>query len=80
MVRDRLLGEVASLRSADAAATWARHGITAKNSLTAADAMAVEKAFGRRLSELVPEADCPPPVQEASVEPAKIDKLSSSCC
>jgi hypothetical protein len=73
-VRDRLLGEVASLRSADAAATWARRVITAKNSLTAADASAVEKAFGRRLSELVPEADCPQ-AQEVfapkAAEPAK---------
>jgi len=74
-VRDRLLGEVASLRSADAAANWARHGITAKNSLTAADASAVEEAFGQRLSELVLEADRPPQTQEASAtkaaEPAK---------
>jgi hypothetical protein len=70
-VRDRLLGEVANLRSADAAATWARDGITAKNSLTAADGRAVEEAFGRRLSELVPEADRPLPAQEASAEPAK---------
>ena len=65
-VRDRLLGEVASLRSADAAANWARHGITAKNSLTAADARAVEEAFGRSLSELALEADCSPQAQEAS--------------
>jgi len=74
-VRDRLLGEVASLRSADAAANWARHGITAKNSLTAADARAVEEAFGPRLSELALEADRPPRTQEASApkaaEPAK---------
>ena len=65
-VRERLLGEVASLRSADAAANWARHGITAKNSLTAADARAVEEAFGRSLSELALEADCSPQAQEAS--------------
>jgi hypothetical protein len=75
VVRDRLLREVASLCSADAAATWARHGISAKNSLTAADARAVEEAFGRRLSELGPEADCPPQAHEASApkaaEPAK---------
>jgi hypothetical protein len=75
-VRDRLLGEVASLRSADAAATWARHGIIAKNSLTAADASAVEEAFGRRLSELAPEAERLPQAQEASAlkaaEPAKL--------
>jgi hypothetical protein len=70
-VRDRLLGEVAGLRSADAAAGWARDGITAKNSLTAADAKAVEEAFGR----LVPEGECPLEAQEASspktAEPAE---------
>jgi hypothetical protein len=71
-VRDRLLGEVASLRSADAATTWVRDGITTKNRLTAADASAVEEAFRRRLSELVPEADCLPQASAPKAgEPAK---------
>jgi hypothetical protein len=51
-LRDRLLGEIAGLRSADAAAGWARDGLLAKNSLVAADARLVEEAFGQRLSEL----------------------------
>jgi hypothetical protein len=64
-VRDRLLEEVASLLSADAAANWARGGITAKNSLVAADSKAVEEAFALRLSELARETDHPPGAKEA---------------
>ena len=52
-LRDRLLGEVAGLQSADNAASWARDGIIAKNSLAAADAKLVEEAFELRLSEFV---------------------------
>ena len=77
-VRDRLLGELVSLRSADAAATWARRGITAKNSLTAADASAVEKAFGRRLSELALETDRPAPTEEASAPKAGEPELGGT--
>ena len=50
-LRDRLLGEVSGLQSADNAASWARDGIIAKNSLAAADAKLVEEAFELRLSE-----------------------------
>ena len=50
--RDRLLNEIAGLESADAATSWARDGITAKNSLKATDAKSVEEAFALRLSEL----------------------------
>src|SRR6266404_1847217 len=52
-LRDRLLGEVSGLQSADHAASWARDGITAKNSLAAADAKLVEEAFQLRLSEFL---------------------------
>jgi ERF superfamily len=44
-LRDRLLGEVSGLQSAENAASWARDGITDKNSLSAADAKLVEGAF-----------------------------------
>jgi hypothetical protein len=64
-VRNRLLGEVAGLMSADVAAIWARDGITAKNSLVAADARAVEEAFERRLPELGRETDPVAKAQEA---------------
>jgi hypothetical protein len=50
-LRDRLIGEVAGLQSAETAASWARDGITAKNSLAAGDAKLVEEAFELRLSE-----------------------------
>jgi hypothetical protein len=55
-LRDRLLGEIGRLAEADAAATWARGMIAAKNSLTGADARTVEDAFERQvvgLGELV---------------------------
>ena len=48
-LRDRLLGEIADIGSADQAASWARGVLTAKNSLTAADAKLVEDAFEQRL-------------------------------
>jgi hypothetical protein len=66
VVRDRLLAEVAGLGSADAAATWARDAIMAKNNLTMADARAVEEAFGRRLLDPAPETECPPQCREPS--------------
>ena len=52
-LRDRLLGEISGLRSAENAASWARDGIIAKNSLGAADAKLVEEAFELSLSEFV---------------------------
>ena len=52
-LRDRLIGEVSGLQSAENAASWARDGIIAKNSLGAADAKLVEEAFELRLSEFV---------------------------
>ena len=67
-LRDRLLGEVAGLQSADAAASWAREGLTAKNSLAAADAKLVEQGFGLRLAEFsrsaVAETAEAPPILE----------------
>jgi hypothetical protein len=51
-LREKLLTELANITSADLAATWAREALTAKNSLTAADAKLVEDAFERKLSEL----------------------------
>jgi hypothetical protein len=43
-LRDRLLGEIADIASADLAANWARGVLTAKDSLTAA-----KDAFEQRL-------------------------------
>jgi ERF superfamily len=50
-VRERLLAELGTIRSADLAAGWAREALTAKNSLAASDAKLVENAFEQRLSQ-----------------------------
>jgi ERF superfamily len=50
-LREKLLAEIAGLTSADQAASWASGVLTAKNSLTTADAKLVADAFERRLAE-----------------------------
>jgi hypothetical protein len=52
VVRDRLVGEVANLQSADAATAWASDVLAAKNTLTSFDAKTVEDAFEQRLADL----------------------------
>ena len=47
--RDRLLVELAGLKSADEAANWAHRSLPAKNTLAAADAQLVEAGFRVRL-------------------------------
>jgi hypothetical protein len=51
-LRDRLLTEVAEIRSGEQAEGWARMALPSKNDLTAADAKAVEAAFELRWSEI----------------------------
>jgi ERF superfamily len=53
-LRDRLLGEIASLESGESATNWAQKALAAKNQLTASDAKLLEEAFEKRLSELLP--------------------------
>jgi len=53
VLRDRLLGEVASITEADIAAIWAHGVLAAKNSLATSDAKLVEDAFEQRLAELL---------------------------
>jgi hypothetical protein len=53
-LREKLLTELGTITSADLAAIWAQEALTAKNSLTAADAKLVEDAFEHRLCELAP--------------------------
>jgi hypothetical protein len=48
--RQQLLTEIAGLTSSDEAASWAREGLEAKNSLTSEDARIVEEAFALRLT------------------------------
>jgi ERF superfamily len=66
-LRERLLTEVGNITSADLAAAWAHEALTAKNSLTAADAKLVEDAFERRLSELSSSEAAAPSNDELSV-------------
>lgn len=49
-MRDRFLGELNAIASADDGALWAHCNLRAKNGLTAADAQAVETAFQEKLS------------------------------
>ena len=51
-LRDRLLAEVAGLRSADSASAWANAALRDKNSLHADAAKTVEEAFEQRLAAL----------------------------
>ncbi len=67
-LRDRLLSEVSGLQSADNAASWARDGIIAKNSLGAADAKAVEETFKPRLSEFLQAEPVEAPTSSGIVE------------
>jgi ERF superfamily len=59
-LRETLLTELGNITSVDLAVAWAREALSAKNSLTAADAKLVESAFERRLSEL-PSSDAVAP-------------------
>ena len=50
--RDELLLEIATLTSMDQIDDWAVRGLPAKNTLHAADALLIEDAFRRKLTEL----------------------------
>jgi len=52
-LRDQLTDDLNGLRSADEAASWAYRVIGAKNTLTAADAERVERAFQLKITALV---------------------------
>jgi hypothetical protein len=64
-LRDQLTAEMNDLNSAEQAADWAHRVLSAKNSLTAADAERVEQAFQARLAIIVSEAAGGPSIQEA---------------
>jgi len=56
VLRDRLLGELKAVTSAEGAAIYARRILPAKNSLDEADARQLEEAFESRLAELTGQA------------------------
>jgi hypothetical protein len=72
-LRDRLLGEIASLQSQESATNWAQGALAAKNRLSAEDAKVVEEAFEKRLSELLP-SESAKVVAELSADQVGIDK------
>jgi len=74
-LRDRLVSEIAALRSPADAAQWAHAALAPKNSLTASDARLVELAFELRLSAFESEAD-PQNVPQASPRAADVDPQS----
>jgi hypothetical protein len=51
-LRDRVLAELEALRSSEEAAVWARDGLIAKNTLSKADADAIEALFRAKLASL----------------------------
>jgi hypothetical protein len=71
-LRDRLVGELSGLPSAEDVTAWAQRALGAKNTLRNVDAAVVEAAFASRLAELGEgsEASKPPP-PEAGEEPAE---------
>jgi hypothetical protein len=71
LLRDRLIKEINTLKNADELALWAHRSLSAKNSLSAEDARAVEAAYQKILqtnpgSDLpdVPQRSPPPALQE----------------
>jgi len=55
MLRERLLAQVAAIESSDAAVAWAYRALSAKNTLTEADAQVIEQQFQQRLSSIANE-------------------------
>jgi hypothetical protein len=55
-LRDQLMAEIEEIKSDEEAANWAHRVLSAKNTLTTADAERVEQAFQARLASIVAEA------------------------
>jgi ERF superfamily len=55
-LRDQLTAEIEEIKSDEEAANWAHRVLSAKNTLTTADAERVEQAFQARLANIVTEA------------------------
>jgi hypothetical protein len=49
-LRNRLMGEIEALRSQEAATSWAREALVAKNKLTSTDAKVLEDAFEQKMA------------------------------
>jgi hypothetical protein len=74
-LRDRLLREIAGVASQDSATACAREALSAKNTLTAADAQALEDAFEQKLAALpFVQAATPVVSGEAATVPAPVSQ------
>lgn len=70
-LRERLLGQLATLRNSDDLLTWAKASLPLKNTLLEADARALEAAYQMRLEEVArseTQADMPPNETEHALE------------
>ena len=71
-LRDRLVGELSGLASADEATAWAQRALGAKNTLRDVDAAVVEAAFASRMAELGEDGEAPlPSPPEAGQDPTE---------
>ena len=71
-LRDRLVGELPGLASAEDATAWAQRALGAKNTLRDVDAAIVEAAFASRIAELGDGGESPlPSPSEAGASPAE---------
>jgi hypothetical protein len=74
-LRDRLIGDIPAVSSEEALALWAHRSLPLKNTLTAADAQAVEVAYLARLTACAAEASsasAPPSEERPEVERAEV--------
>ena len=69
-LRDQLTAEMNDLNTGEQAANWAHRVLSAKNSLTAADAEHVEQAFQARLTSIVGEVAGEPDSTQLEPDPA----------
>jgi len=78
-LRNRLLGEIGSIPSADDAALWAYCNLRAKNGLTTADAEHIEEAFRTTLATFVdPVESSEQPSPSHGTEPSRTKKRQRS--
>ncbi len=79
-LRDKLVGEIAGLQSAETAVGWANRGLIAKNRLAAEDAQTVEAAFRDRMHTIEKASfgdEAAPPTKDDSAKAAEPTDQSS---
>ena len=74
VLRDRLIREIQDLNSSEAATSWARQALVAKNHLAATDAQAVENAFRMKVTHL---ESLKPSAADSILSPAGLDHARS---